>query len=99
MGTFGVISAAFSALMDAVWSGAYSAIRPLQFLVGFFHYHSQVPFHLHCSYFISIFRILGWERGNFLSKCEIRAYYRTSYLYSTTNISAVSAIVGDELVL
>uniref|UniRef100_F1KUZ2 Ubiquitin carboxyl-terminal hydrolase n=1 Tax=Ascaris suum TaxID=6253 RepID=F1KUZ2_ASCSU len=35
MGTFGVISAAFSALMDAVWSGAYSAIRPLQFLETF----------------------------------------------------------------
>ncbi|VDK50417.1 unnamed protein product [Anisakis simplex] len=35
MGTSGVISAAFSALMDAVWSGAYSAIRPQQFLVGF----------------------------------------------------------------
>ncbi|MFH4976930.1 hypothetical protein AB6A40_003639 [Gnathostoma spinigerum] len=35
LGTMGAISAAFSALMDAVWSGQYSVIRPSEFLNTF----------------------------------------------------------------
>lgn len=33
MGTMGVISSVFSAMMDSVWSGLFSVLRPQQFLV------------------------------------------------------------------
>uniref|UniRef100_A0AAF5PTQ7 Ubiquitin carboxyl-terminal hydrolase n=2 Tax=Wuchereria bancrofti TaxID=6293 RepID=A0AAF5PTQ7_WUCBA len=35
MGTMGVISSVFSAMMDSVWSGLFSALRPQQFLETF----------------------------------------------------------------
>lgn len=35
MGTMGVISSVFSAMMDSVWSGLFSVLRPQQFLVFF----------------------------------------------------------------
>ncbi|VDN07062.1 unnamed protein product [Thelazia callipaeda] len=35
VGTMGVISSAFSALMDTAWSGMYSVLRPQQFLETF----------------------------------------------------------------
>lgn len=38
MGTYGVISAAFSALLDSVWSGLFAAITPQQFLVYIRHF-------------------------------------------------------------
>uniref|UniRef100_A0A158PSV7 ubiquitinyl hydrolase 1 n=1 Tax=Brugia timori TaxID=42155 RepID=A0A158PSV7_9BILA len=35
MGTMGIISSVFSAMMDSVWSGLFSALRPQQFLETF----------------------------------------------------------------
>ncbi|VDO76090.1 unnamed protein product [Onchocerca flexuosa] len=35
MGTMGVISSVFSAMMDSVWSGLFSVLRPQQFLETF----------------------------------------------------------------
>lgn len=39
MGSMGVISSVFSALMDSIWSGLFKTLRPQQFLVFLTSFH------------------------------------------------------------